>query len=188
VDGCPYDKCWPERWNSAARHEVENAVAPQMHNGHVLDQTVWNWQFEPGTDKLTPAGMDHLACIARRRPYPDPKVYVQVAQDVPYDPAKPEDFTQARQELNLHRKIAVEKFLLACTGGKGAFLVDFHDPGERGMFAVPMGISVQRNFMAFQGFLPGGGMGAGGMAGGAGVGAGAGAANVSGGAGALPGR
>jgi len=52
------DPCYPERYEFAARQEVIGAMAPQVYNGHVLDQTVWNYQFEPGTDRLTAGGMD----------------------------------------------------------------------------------------------------------------------------------
>src|SRR5437868_1877918 len=83
--GCYYrdlvDPCYPERYQNAAKQEVYAACAPQMNNGHVLDQTVWNYHFETGKDKLTPGGVEHLAYLARRRPCPDPTVYVQTAQD-----------------------------------------------------------------------------------------------------------
>src|SRR5579864_9099990 len=81
------DPCYPQRYEFASRTEVATALAPQVFNGHVLDQTIWNYQFEPGTDKLTPGGMEHLAYLARRRPYPDAMIYLQTAQDIPYDPA-----------------------------------------------------------------------------------------------------
>jgi len=50
------DPCWPERYNHAAQMEVKGALAPQVLNGHVLDQTVWNYHFEQddngiGTDR-----------------------------------------------------------------------------------------------------------------------------------------
>src|SRR5262245_48731871 len=63
-----YDRCYPERYNNLARREVNLAFTPQVQNGHVLDQTVWNHHFEPGTDKLTPGGLAQLQYIARRRP------------------------------------------------------------------------------------------------------------------------
>src|SRR5262245_13054485 len=66
--GCDYDlydRCYPERYWYMARKEVNAALAPQVQNGHVLDQTVWNHHFEVGTDRLTPGGMEHLAYLAR---------------------------------------------------------------------------------------------------------------------------
>src|SRR5258708_5901491 len=79
------DPCYPQRYENAARQEVNGAFAPQVNNGHVLDQTVWTYYFEAGTDRLTPGGQEHLAYLARRRPYPDPVIYLQTAQDVTWD-------------------------------------------------------------------------------------------------------
>ena len=71
--------------------------APQVNNGQVLDQTIWNYHFEPGTDRLTAGGLEHLAYIARRRPHPDTAVYLQTAQDVAYDPASPDKLAETRR-------------------------------------------------------------------------------------------
>src|SRR5262245_14901920 len=89
------DPCWPERYQYEARQPVLHAFAAQAHNGHVLDQTVWNYQFEPGSDKLTPGGMDHLVYLARRRPCPDSKVYLQTAHDIAYNPDAPDQLVSA---------------------------------------------------------------------------------------------
>ena len=75
------DPCWPQRYNYEARHSVHEAFNAQAANGHALDQTIWNQHFEPGTDKLTKVGEEHLKYIARRRPAPDAHVMVQVAYD-----------------------------------------------------------------------------------------------------------
>ena len=65
--GCYYrdvvDPCWPERYNYVARQEVNAAFAPQVQNGHVLDQTVWNYDFEEGTDRLTAGGLERVAYL-----------------------------------------------------------------------------------------------------------------------------
>ena len=66
-----YDRCWPERYSNLAQRGVNAAFAPQVLNGHVLDQTVWNHHFETGTDRLTPGGIAVLQYISRRRPEPD---------------------------------------------------------------------------------------------------------------------
>jgi hypothetical protein len=57
-----------------------------VNNGHVLEQTVWNWHFESGSDVLTPAGQAKLDAISQVRPHPDGKIYLQVARDVPPSP------------------------------------------------------------------------------------------------------
>ncbi len=127
------DPCYPERYNFAARKEVVESYTPQIQNGHVLDQTVWNYDFEAGSDKLTSGGLEHLAYMARRRPTPDTTVYLQTAQDVAYDPAKPEELTNRRQDIDAKRAVAIQKFLNAQTGGRrGEFTVLVHDPSEVG--------------------------------------------------------
>src|SRR5688572_16113630 len=90
------DPCWPERYSYMARQSVYAVSAPQIRNGHVLDQTVWNYFFEVGTDKLTPGGLDKLNYLIRRRPHADTHVFVQTTgmNDVVYDPAKPELFVE----------------------------------------------------------------------------------------------
>jgi hypothetical protein len=149
------DPCYPQRYNNEARKEVIAAVAPQMANGHVLDQTVWNSNFEAGTDKLTPGGLAKLGELARRRPAPDPVVYVQTAQDVPYDTANPDRFTQARKELDQKRADAVQKYLMAYAGPRGgSFQVLIHDPSEVGMSALPAGQTIQRSNAGAVGVLP----------------------------------
>src|SRR5512138_3735550 len=93
--GCfPYrnavDPCWPERYNHTARKEVVDAFAPQVQNGHVLDQTIWNYMFDAGTDDLNGAGKYKLDYMIRRRPMPDPNVFLQTAHDIMYNPQEPD--------------------------------------------------------------------------------------------------
>jgi hypothetical protein len=174
------DPCYPARYDYAARQEVIGAVAPQMSNGHVLDQTVWNSNFEVGTEKLTAGGLAKLTQLARRRPAPDAVVYVETSQDVPYDPANRDKFSQARKELDQKRAEAVQNFLLTYAGPRGlAFQVLVHDPNEVGISAVPAAVSIARSNGAAVGVLPagggasvGGGAGAGAPAGGGGAGTG----------------
>src|SRR5207249_11454777 len=125
TSGCYYlyrdlvDPCYPARYNCMARKEVVGAFAPQVHNGHVLDQTMWNYHFEPGSDRLTPGGLEHLAYLARRRPEADPMVYLQTAQDLPYNQAAPTELPEKRLDLDNKRITAVKTFLMAQTGGMG---------------------------------------------------------------------
>ncbi len=128
------DPCYPERYNYQARQEVVASYTPQERNGHVLDQTVWNYDFEAGTDRLTGGGLEHLAYLARRRPQPDPVVFLQTAQDVAYDPDHPDKLSEVRQELDAKRVVAISRFLNAQTGGRrGEFQVLIHDPSDVGV-------------------------------------------------------
>ena len=156
------DPCYPQRYEALSRQEVNEAMAPQMYNGHVLDQTLWDEHFEAGTDKLTPGGQEHLKYIARRRPHADPVVFLQAAQDVPYDQARPDAYTRARADLTEKRTRAIEAFLSAYTASAPqGFRVVVHDPGAVGQSSVGVARSVLLMHQSYQGALPtGGGAGA----------------------------
>jgi hypothetical protein len=166
------DPCWPERYSAMAVGSVNHAFAAQVNNGHILDQTVWNHHFEPGTDKLTAGGQYQLSILGRRRPHPDPKLYLQTAQDIAFDPAAPEKFAQGRAELDAKRVQAVLRYVQTNTAARPvAWDVTVHDPGEVGMSAVPMAASILQRNGNFRGVLPntvggssvGGGSGGGGQ-------------------------
>jgi hypothetical protein len=148
------DPCYPQRYEHMARVEVKDSFVPQVNNGHILDQTVWNYQFEPGTAILTPGGMEHLAYLARRRPCPDPTIYLEVAQDIGYDPANPAAFIEARNILDAKRVQAVQDYLTAQTAGRAvAFTIVRHDPADPGISAVPAGTSIRQMQVSPQGVL-----------------------------------
>jgi len=132
------DPCWPDRYSNESRAAVVANFQPQVENGQVLDQTVWDMHFEYGTDKLNGAGMDKLDQLARRRPHPDPRVFVQTARDIAYDPAKTDDYVAKRQELDTKRVAAVQKYLAtSLTGRQVAFDVQVHDPALPGIETSP---------------------------------------------------
>jgi hypothetical protein len=155
------DPCYPERYEFASRQEVVAAFAPQVSNGHFLDQTLWNYQFEPGSDRLTPAGMEHLTYLTRRRPYPDCMIYLATAHDILYDPADPaaaDKYADQRAKLDQRRIQAIQNYLSAETAGRHlSFEVLVHDPAEVGLSALPVGVSVQKMYLGFQGTLTAGG-------------------------------
>jgi hypothetical protein len=142
-DGCDwdlYDKCYPERYWYTSAKIVNAAFSPQVHNGHVLDQTVWAHHFEPGTDKLSPGGQEKLAYLARRRPCPDGTVYLQTADDVCYDPHCVDEFAAAKHDLDMRRVAAIQRYLVAYTAGRPVeFQVLIHDPADPSIAAIPMG-------------------------------------------------
>lgn len=131
------DPCWPERYNSLARQSVNDATNAQAANGHILDQTVWNYFFEQDpktgapTDKLNPAGIEHLKYISRRRPAPDTHIFLATAQDIPGMTDKaPDKAIAERIDLNSRRIAAVQKFLTLQTNGLAAYQIEIHDPAE----------------------------------------------------------
>ncbi len=103
------DPCWPQRYNYEARNSVHAAFNAQAANGHALDQTIWNQFFEPGTEKLTKVGEEHLKYIVRRRPGPDPHVMVQVAYDAVPRAANPKALDA--KTLNERRVEVVQEYL-----------------------------------------------------------------------------
>jgi hypothetical protein len=166
-----YDNCWLQRYSYQANASEMQILGAQIHNGHVLEQTVYTHHFEPGTDKLTPGGMEHLTTITRRRPMPDTCLFLQTAQDVYYDPAAPEQFTSARAELDGKRIVAIQRFLNAETAGRSlAFDVTVHNPATPGLPSDPIGRAVFLNYSSFKGALSGTGGVAGGVAGAAAAG------------------
>ena len=133
------DPCYPQRYDAVARHEVNDGYRAAGDNGHVLDQTMWNYHFEAGhrqADARRPgapgrtwpgAGRSRTRCV-----------YLQTAQDVAYDPAMPERvWPSTRPDLDAKRVAAIQKFLTAQTAGRrGDFQVLVHDPAEVGAVDV----------------------------------------------------
>jgi hypothetical protein len=155
-----YDHCWEQRYSAMSNSSVNGAFAAQVNNGHVLDQTVWTYHFKAGTAELTAGGLEQLAYLARRRPQPDPHIYLQTAQDVAYDDKAPEKYAIDRAKLDNDRREAILKFLAAETAGRPVnFEVAVHDPSSVGYYSTPLGISVQKHYGNFQGALPAGAVG-----------------------------
>src|SRR5262245_2799669 len=171
------DPCYPERYEYQARAEVNGAFAPQVSNGHVLDQTIWNYHFEAGSGRLTEGGPLHFTYLARRRPHPDPVIYLQTAHDIPYNPDKPGELTSRRADLDAKRAVAIKNYLSAQTAGGRAidFQVMVHNPPpDIGLAAVPVDTSLRLLYSSPKAVLPGtpGVSTSGGSGGGAGGGGG----------------
>ena len=132
VDICEFD-----RHNAQARQEAIMGFNPQVQNGQILDQTIWNYDFDPGTDKLNPTGQDKLLQIVRHRPAPDFRIFLATTRDLGYDQAHPEQFAEESRELDAKRVVAIQKYLGAMTAGRPmTFQVDVHDPNpEIGLYA-----------------------------------------------------
>ena len=167
------DPCWPERYDSMARHSVNEATNAQAFNGHVLDQTVWNAHFERDprtgepTAKLTPAGIEHLNYLSRRRPAPDAHIFLATAHDIAGLDTLPADKAIARRKkLNEDRIASIKNYLAIQSGGPAAYVIDVHDPAEVYLPAQPIVGSLpfprprevvgayQKLFDNFQGQIP----------------------------------
>jgi hypothetical protein len=131
------DPCWPERYNSMARQSVNEAALAQSFNGHVLDQTIWNYHFEhdPATGaptaRLNAAGIEHLDYLSRRRPAADLHIFLATAHDVPGLAHLPVDKAiGVRTKLNEDRIAAIKNYLAIQTGPGTAWAIEVHDPAE----------------------------------------------------------
>jgi hypothetical protein len=164
------DPCWPERYNHQARVATIETLNAQAYNGHILDQTIWNWNFARGpkgepTAILHPSGMDRLKYLVRRQPTPDPKVFLQTAQDTGFNPEDAEGSMKARSELDAKRQEVVHQYLTFAAAGRPIdFQVLVIDPGEVGIAAIPIGGmgqpgnlsgSIQQMYGNFRGVMPG---------------------------------
>ncbi|MER3416422.1 MAG: hypothetical protein C4297_09460 [Gemmataceae bacterium] len=135
--GCTYsystlvDPCWPQRYVAEARHKASVPFRGQADNGLYLEQTVWNHHFRPGTSELTPAGRELLERLARRRPQPIERVFVQAAHDVPVAEAAAPAAAE-RAKLDAQRVQAVSAYL-ARVRPDVSFQVSVHDPAPVGM-------------------------------------------------------
>ena len=134
-----YDVSWPERYNYAARESVLSPFAQQTANGHYLDQTLWNWYFVPGSDRLAPGGMDKLDALARATPAPDPRLFIQTAHDIVTLPGNADKARAARDDLDARRAAAVKTYMAGQWGTPVPYEVYVNDtlvPGLAARFAT----------------------------------------------------
>ena len=118
------DPYYPKRYNVDARNSVRTALAPQVSNGNVLDQTVWDFHFESGKPELNAMGKDHLKRLARRRPVAQEVIFLQVAQNP--------DENVNNKELNKARSENIKTYITKISQDKvhPEFQVVLHDPAE----------------------------------------------------------
>lgn len=149
------DPCYPQRYSAAARRSVTEALGAQVNNGRVLDQTIWNYHFEPGSDRLNEGGYERLNALIQRRPAPDPVIYLQTASNTVYDPADPQKYIQERTDLDRRREAAIKNYLNARTAGSGLeFQVVCHDPPENiGMPGISAGRAYAGMVYSYRGTL-----------------------------------
>ena len=118
------DPYYPKRYRVEARNSVRTALAPQVSNGNVLDQTVWDFHFETGKPELNAMGKDHLKRLARRRPLAQEVIFLQVAQNP--------DENANNKELNKARSENIKAYMTKISEDKvhPEFQVVLHDPAE----------------------------------------------------------
>jgi hypothetical protein len=129
-----YDTAWPDRYNFAARQATVAPFAQQVTNGQFFEQTVWNWYFEPGTDRLNGAGMAKLDSLAQRAPV-DSRIYLQAARDVPATADNFDKVVAMRDDLTTRRAAAVQKYMATQPGAPVAYEIAVHDAPVPGIYS-----------------------------------------------------
>lgn len=138
------DPSWPERYSHTARQETLAPFQVQAQNGMYLDQTVWNYHFEPATDKLSAAGIERLDYLVRKRGSADGRVYLQTARDIGFDANAPEKYADTRRDIDQRRAATIHKYLAAQTAALPMnFEIQVHDPADPGFPAQFLGNAVR---------------------------------------------
>ena len=152
------DPCYPERYNHAARQATLAPFAQQVHNGHVLNQTIFTYYFEAGTDKLTSAGMEKLDSLARTRPAPDPKIFIQAAtSDIPLTDANAAKVAELRSELDVKRAAAIQKYLATVpTFAPISYEIYVHNPATPGIYSEFAGSAYRGSASGYRGNITSG--------------------------------
>lgn len=163
------DPSWPERYSHTARAETLAPFQAQAANGAFLDQTVWNYHFEPATDKLTASGIERLDYLVRKRGVPEGKVYLQTARDIGFDANAPEKYADARRDLDQRRAATLHKYLAAQTAAQPVnFEIQVHDPADPSFPAQFLSNAVRSLGTLYGGSVSGGTGGSGNTSGGSG--------------------
>lgn len=151
------DPCYPERYNHAARQAVVAPFAQQVQNGHFLNQTIWIYYFETGTDKLTPAGMEKLDSLARVRPGPDPKLYVQASRDLLVTADNTDKIVALRTDLDAKRAAAIQKYMGThpTFGAAVAYEVYVHDAPTPGIIGEASAGAYRGSLLGYRGGISG---------------------------------
>lgn len=153
------DPCYPERYQFAARQSVVAPFGQQVVNGQVLNQTIWNYYFEFGTDKLTLAGVEKLNSIARTRPAPDPKLYIQTARDIPAN-TDPDKVPAIRTDLDAKRAAIIQQYMASQPAFEAvAYEIYVHDPVVPGISETMAGNAYRGSFFGYRGGVSGVGTG-----------------------------
>jgi hypothetical protein len=167
--GC-IDPAWPDRYNYAARQAVVAPFAQQVATGHFLHQTLWNFYFEPGTDRLTPGGADKLDSLARTTPSPDPRIYIQTARDLATTPENLDKVASLRSDLDGRRAAVIKRYMTTQFGTPVPYEVYVHDAPVPSIYAPFVTNAFRGQGAGYQGGLSAGSIGAGSVGGGSGSG------------------
>src|SRR5262245_8450230 len=98
---------WPQPYIEATRMAVREPFVIQAQNGLMLEQTIWNYHFEYGTDRLHPSCVAFLDRMSRRPAEPVLQLFLQTARDIRFFAERPKDYKKDQADLNTRRIKAV---------------------------------------------------------------------------------
>src|SRR3990170_35153 len=75
------DNEWPEPYTSIAKEEVRAPIDIQVANARVVEQTLWDYHFEPNSERLNSTGRQRLRWIAPQAQDTYPVIYVAAIDD-----------------------------------------------------------------------------------------------------------
>ena len=154
-----YDISWPDRYNYAARQAVVAPFAQQAANGHFLHQSLWNFYFEPGNEKLTAGGMDKLDSLARSTPSGPAGLYPDGSRPRGHG-RQPDKVAGLRSDLNAKRAASIKRYMTTQFGTAIDYEVYVHDAPVPSIYGVFAGSSFRGQAQGYVGGLGGGGGGA----------------------------
>ena len=114
--------------------------------------------------------MDKLSSLAHATPGPDPRIYLQHAQDVATTPENIDSVAGMRNDLNARRAAAVQKFMATQFGPPITYEVLVHDAPTPGISAIFAGGAYRGQGSGYRGGLSSGTIGVGSVGGGSGSG------------------
>jgi hypothetical protein len=156
ADGLPsyhYVHQWPQPYAGQAQGQVAAAVALQAHNGHVLEQTFWNYYFKEGSADLRPAGRALLDRLVRREGEPVLGLYLQTARDVELSADHPGQYGRDQAALNAKRLQVISAYL-AATRPDVVFTLNVHDAAPTRMAALEADGPVRELRVTAKGIIP----------------------------------
>lgn len=104
------DHCWPEQYSRESMRRVNVPLAQQLHNGNLIELTIWDHYFETEEDReasLNGAGMARLQYLARKKPYVISDLLIQTSFDAELDKQRIDAVKEYAGQFGFHPELTV---------------------------------------------------------------------------------
>ena len=98
-------------YSDLSRQSVMSATALQAIRGRELESTMWNHHFVSPTDELTPSGRALLHRLARKDRGMPMQIFIQTANDLPFEDGELLEYSEQINELNKKRAKKVNDYI-----------------------------------------------------------------------------